>query len=158
MQYYATGRRYRPVELPLTPANCLRSGLISAWSRRESDFYNSNPSGLYRTSSSDCWDETLLKTPCTPVGAISPVDPCVVQTMSMSMISIYHQDGSTRLGGTMKENAVPPGYDVFRLKKSLNPNANMDPAGGAAYVAASQQRAALQSVRTQGLQMPRHDD
>ena len=120
MQYYAMGRRYRPVELPLTPANCLPSGLVSAWSRRESDFSNGSPSGLYSTSSSECGDETLPKTPCTPVGAISPVDPFVVQTMSMS----------------------------------LNPNANSNPAGAPGYVAASQQRAALQSVHTQGHQMP----
>jgi len=151
MQYYAMGRRYRPVELPLTPANCLPSGLVSAWSRRESDFSNGSPSGLYSTSSSECGDETLPKTPCTPVGAIGSVDPFVVQTMSMSMTSV--QDGSSgSVGGMsapMKENVLPPGYDVLGPKKSLNPNA-----GTAGYVAASQQRVALQTVHTQGHQMP----
>lgn len=93
----------------------------------------------------------MPKTPCTPVGAISPVDPFVVQSMSMSMTSI--QDGSSgSVGGMsapMKENVIPPGYDVLGPKKSLNPNA-----GQAGYVAASQGRAALQTVHTQGHQMP----
>jgi hypothetical protein len=145
MQYYAMGRRYRPVELPLTPLNAYPSGLVSAWARRESDFSNGSPSGFYSTSSSECGDETLPKTPCTPVGTISSIDPFVVQTMTMSMTSIPEVPSST---GGMKENVLPVGYDVLGPKKAVNPNA------GSGYVSVTQQhqqqRAALQAMQAQG--------
>jgi len=152
MQYYAMGRRYRPVELPITPANAFPSGIVSAWSRRESDFTDGSPSGLYSTSSSECGDETLPKTPCTPVGTVSSVDPFVVQTMSMSMTTI--PDGSSSaMSSNMKENIMPAGYDVLGPKKSV-PTGAIGSGYGSVSQQHQQQRAALQSVQAQGHQLP----
>lgn len=141
MQFYAMGRRYRPVESPLTPANVAPS----VWARRESEYSNSSPSGFYSTSSSECGDETLPRTPCTPVGAISSVDPFVVPAMSVSLTS---QETSTAVMSGMKENLAPQGYDVLGPKKALPPQVKP------AFAPTQHQRVVLQSIQNQA-QQPR---
>jgi hypothetical protein len=144
MQYYASGRRYRLAELPITPAATLSSSLVSAWSRRASEYSNGSP-GIYSTSSSECGDETLPKTPCTPIGTIGGIDPFVVQAMSAGSSSGHEVPIGMLNNSSSKENIMPAGYDVLGPKKSINPN-NAHSGG---YAINQQQRVVLQSVQPQ---------
>lgn len=164
MQYYASGRRYRHIELPITPAVSLSANLISSWSRRGSEYSNSSPSGIYSTASSDCGDDTLPRTPCTPVGAVGSIDPfVVVQVMnaaagsSASVGSASDQEGmavSVNGGGSaaMKENMGPgnghAGVGMVGGKKVMMSGSGNISAQG--YATSQQQRMVLQSVQPQG--------
>lgn len=141
-QFYEAGHRYRHTELPITPASALSNSLISPWSRRDSAWSGGSPSGFYSNASSECGDEMLPKTPCTPVGAISSVDPFVVQAMSAGHASTHGVTPVMMATTTMKENVLPAGYDVLGPKRNVSQSN---------YAVTQQQRVALQSVQPQSV-------